>query len=150
MTETTKRVEIGGEMVLSWEEAERAIRSADPEEVVSLAFCAASASAGGEGKAILDLATGEVCARAADQPSLPSANRAEDGVVALWRVSSATYGAYHYDYRHDMQEIAETEVEAALAREYVIHLSDRLELPDYRDFLRIAREGLDRVYGAKG
>ncbi len=147
MTEKKNMVEIGGKRVLTRDEAERAIRLADPEEVVSLAFCAASASAGGEGKAILDLTTGEVCARAADPPTLSSADRAEDG-VALWRVSSATYGMYHHDmHARDEPEIAETDVEAALAREYVFQLSHYLELPDYRDFLHVAQEGLDRVYG---
>ncbi len=49
------KVEIGGKMILTREDAERAIRQADPEEVVRLAYVG--------GAAVLDLEHGYVLAR---------------------------------------------------------------------------------------
>lgn len=97
MTETTKRVEIGGKMVLSRNEAERAIRLADPEEVVSLAFCAAIG--GEDGGAILDLETGDILARAGafTPPLNPRAGERGEVYVVLHTVSAATRETVWYE-----------------------------------------------------
>jgi len=148
-------VEIGGVMVLSREDAERAILRANREEVVRLAFCAASFNS--DGTAILDLSTGEVCARATDPPGI-GGEGAEENVV-LWAVPSHVYEDYrcrNWD-RTEGQARAELGEEAyegrdgdALAREYARELDEDFDLPDERDFLHLAQEGLDREYGAKG
>lgn len=153
MTET--KVEIGGKPRLSREESERAILQANREEVVSLAFCAASV--GSDGTAILDLSTGEVCARATNPPGIGGEGAAEN--VVLWAVPSHVYEDYRCrnwdrvegEARADLGEEAYEGREGhALACEYARELSGDFDLPDERDFLHVAQEGLDRVYGAKG
>ncbi len=87
-----QEVRIEGEVVevITREEAERAIREADPNEVVILAFVAAIGHE--DGGAILDLETGDILARAgACTPSLnPRLGEREEVYVVLHTVSNYT------------------------------------------------------------
>ncbi len=108
--------------VITREEAERRIHEADPYEVVVLAFVAAIGR--GDGGAILDLQTGEICARAevctpALAPCFPDRGEA---YVVLYTVSTDTRETvWHESYEASVlagehQVLCEEEVQEVLER----------------------------------